>query len=109
MTDSALFMPKTIDFQAFFAAAMDACSGRKRGSLPTDLMRNPSVCSEESIGFYNGKQWFPREKPMVYSVETAGFAWGARHIRHPICCIRRSICHICHHICHLATHCIPVA
>ena len=72
MTDSALSMHRLIAFHAFFAAVMDACSSRKRGLLTSNLMRKPSVCSEESIGFYGGKQWFPREKPMVSDVETDG-------------------------------------
>ena len=72
-------MPRRrIVFQAFFAATIGACSGRKRGFLSSNLMRNPSVCPEESIGLYVGKQWFPREKPMVYSVETAGFSRGVQ-------------------------------
>ena len=57
---------------------MDVCSGRKRGFLTSNLMRNPSVCPEESIGLYVGKQWFPREKPMVSAVETDGLQRGNR-------------------------------
>ena len=72
MTDSELSMHRLIAFHAFFAAVMDACSSQKRGLLTSNLMRKPSVCSEESIGFYGGKQWFPREKPMVSDVETDG-------------------------------------
>jgi len=72
VTDSALSMHRLIAFHAFFAAVMDACSSQKRGLLTSNLMRKPSVCSEESIGFYGGKQWFPREKPMVSDVETDG-------------------------------------
>ena len=67
-----------IVLQAFFAAAMAACSSRKRDLLTSNLMRNPSVCSAESIISYVGKQWFPREKPMVYSVETDGFSRGVQ-------------------------------
>ena len=78
MTDSALSMHRLIAFHAFFAAFMDACSSQKRGLLTSNLMRKPSVCSEESIGFYGGKQWFPREKPMVSAVETDGLQRGKR-------------------------------
>jgi len=56
MTDSALFMLKTIDF---------------RVRNHQFVRKIPSFCALKTSGFLRGKQWFPTWIPMVYGVRLA--------------------------------------